>query len=204
MERHLPLGLRYIWNRSTAIQKRPDWSMNPIMADASLSDTPKPYPIYKIVIGRTVLAALIVLIGDWVAAPLLGFIAVAGLIMSLLNLKRNPSAVRVGIIKTAIYGTAAVVALIFHGSMQSQDREQAEMLVRKLEQYKQEHRAYPEKLAALTPALLPKIPRSRYGPYMYSLESDGSFRMTYVDLPPGGKCSYSSGSPGTGWECRAD
>lgn len=178
--------------------------MNPIMADASLSDTPKPYPLYRIVIGRIILAAFIILIGDWVAAPLLGSIAIAGLLLSLLDLKRKPSAVRVGIIKSAIYGTAAVGALIFHGSMQSQDREQAEMLVRKLEQYKQEHRAYPEKLAALTPALLPQIPRSRFGPYMYSLESDGSFRMTYVDLPPGGKCSYSSGSQGKGWQCRAD
>lgn len=165
-------------------------------------DDSKPYPLYKVVVGRVALAALVVLFADWMGAPLLGVVAVGGFLWSLRNVRKAPAAFRVGAIKAAIYGVAAVIAFFMHGAAQSDDRAQGDLLVGKLEQYRQSHNAYPEKLQELSPSLLPQIPRARFSPYIYASASDGSYLLSYVNLPPGGRCTYRSKAKA--WKCETD
>ena len=165
-------------------------------------DVVKPYPLSRVVLGRVVLAALVVIFADWMAAPLLGVIAVAGFLWALRSLRKAPAAFRAGAIKTAIYAVAAVIAFFVHGAAQSNDRAQGDLLVGKLEQYKQAHQAYPEKLQELAPALLPQIPRARFSPFVYASSPDGTYFLTYINLPPGGRCTYRSQAKA--WKCEAD
>lgn len=162
----------------------------------------RPYALYKVVIGRVVLAALVVLFADWLGTPLLGVVAIGGFLWSLRNVRKAPAAFRIGAIKAAIYGVAAVIAFLLHGAARSSDRTQGDLLVGKLEQYKQSHNAYPEKLQALAPSLLPQIPRARFSPFIYASAGDGSYLLSYVNLPPGGRCTYRSQT--RAWKCEAD
>ena len=170
--------------------------------DKPATDVVKPYPLYRMVIGRVVLAALVVILADWIAAPLLGVISIAGFLWALRHLRKAPAAFRVGAIKAAIYGVAAVIAFFVHGAAQSSDRTQGDLLVSKLEQYKQAHHAYPEKLQQLAPEFLLQLPKARFSPFVYASSSDGTYFLSYVHLPPGGRCTYRSEA--RLWKCAAD
>ena len=53
-----------------------------------------------------------------------------------------------------------------------------------------------------SPSLLPIIPKARFSPYLYASASDGSYLLSYVNLPPGGRCTYRSQAKA--WKCEAD
>ena len=135
--------------------------------DIPVPDDARPYALYKVVMGRVVLAALVVLLAGWVGAPLLGTMALGGFLWSLRHVRKAPAVFKVGAIKAAIYGVAAVIAFFIQDAAQLDDRAQGDLLVGKLQQYKQSHNSYPEKLQELVPSLLPQIPRGRFSPFVF-------------------------------------
>ena len=97
---------------------------------------------------------------------------------------------------------AAFIAFLLHDAAQSSDRAQGDLLVGKLEHYKKSHNVYPKKLQALASSLLPRIPTARFSPFIYASVGDGLYLLSYVNLPPGERCTYRS-QAGV-WKCEAD
>ena len=161
-----------------------------------------PYPIYKIVIGRAILAAFVALVFDWVGPPLLTCLCIGALLLSGIDRLRKRPDVRAGLVKATIYGIGAVAAFGLLTSHRADDMATANQVIQSLEQYRQHHGAYPETLNELAPELLAKIPRTRNSPFVYSRSGVKEYHLSYVDIPPGGSRTYASKTQT--WENRAD
>ena len=156
---------------------------------------PAKVSLIPVVISRGILAALlIVLHGPMTMGPLVLMVGIA-LVMAVSG---KPVATRARFAKAAIYGLATIAVYVYV----SHDRSQGDMLVSKLEEYKRQHGAYPERLDAMVPALLPAIPKPGLkGGFQYARqEGSGAYRLSYSPSVAG-PCSY---APESGkWKCQA-
>lgn len=161
----------------------------------------RPYPLWKVILGRALLAAFIAFAFDWVGPPLLSVLCLGALLLAGLDRLRRRPDVRAGLLKAGIYGLGALVAFALLASRRADDQAAADQVIAALEQYQQRHGAYPEALRQLAPELLAQVPRTRNSPFIYSPAAAG-YRLSYVDMPPGGSRRYSSAD--RTWESRAD
>lgn len=158
--------------------------------------------LWRMALGRGLLAAFLVLSFDWVAMPLLILMAlVAGIFLLRARRQGMADGARAGRIKALIYGLASLAAVGLFVTRQAEDRKNGDALVAAIEQFKAQRGSYPGRLEELVPGQFKEIPRPHHGPYLY-LNEAGSWRLLYVFLPPGGKCAYGSGE--RAWQCRLD
>lgn len=155
---------------------------------------PQKDQIMQVVISRGAIAALLIVLHDPMTTGLLAIMAGIAFVMAVSG---KPAATRTRFAKAAIYGVAAM-AIYFYVS---HDRSQGDMLVSKLEEYKRQHGAYPERLDALVPELLPEIPKLGLIGFMYARqEGANSYSLMYRPSTVG-PCSY---TPERGkWSCQA-
>jgi len=161
---------------------------------AKQGSLPAKASLIPLVISRGILAALLIVVHDPMMIGLLGIMAGIALVMAVSG---KPAATRARFAKAAIYGVAAITVYIYV----SHDRNQADMLVSKLEEYKRQRGVYPEWLDAMVPMLLPGIPISVKMGFQYRRkEGSSSYWLTYRPSVAG-SCSY---TPERGkWECQA-
>lgn len=160
------------------------------------------YPLYKIVIGRTLLAAILATTLDWVGALLLIVLCIGAALLAGVDRLRKRPEVRAGLVKAAIYGVGAVAAFGLLDARRADDQATADRVVAALARYHGLHGAYPESLKQLAPALLAEIPRTRHSRLLYNRPAAGEYSLSYMDLPPGSYRVYESRTKG--WKSWAD
>lgn len=176
--------------------------MKCVHADAATADKPNlPSPL-KVLATNSLFSFGLIFLLDWVAVPLLTFMSLGAVLLSVFRIKPPQGERRIGFFKAAIYGAAALVAFQINETHHTHDRANAEQIIKGLEAYQQKFGVYPVKLNALVPSFMRTIPRGYYGPYMYWLGADGTYRLYYVQTAPGWQCFYTSGKQV--WQCLAD
>lgn len=109
------------------------------------------------------------------------------------RVRRKPAVAAPHLVAAAIYG-AAVATVQFSATKARND---GDLIVSKLDEYKKQHGDYPDRLDALAPAMLPAIPHPGPAGFIYS-KSEDYYTLIYRSVA--GNCFYRPGKAMR--ECR--
>jgi hypothetical protein len=146
-----------------------------------------------IVIASLVIAGMLASTGDPFAAFVLGGCGVVSVLMAAVRVRGKRAVAISHLVAAAIYGMA-VATIQFSSTTVPKD---ADMIVRKLEEYRKQYGNYPDRLDALVPAMLPAIPKPGPSGFIYSKSQD-SYTLYHRSVAE--TCSYRPSKPVR--ECR--
>jgi hypothetical protein len=152
------------------------------------------WALLKIATIRAIPVTLFVTIHDPLVRVVLLALCVLAVILGIFNILSKRSDGLKEFAKAAVYAIGATAITVGIAN----DRAQADVLVSKLEEYKQQQGSYPERLDDLVPNTLPNISSIGLGRPIYGKEADSyllAYRVSWEN-----NCSYrpASGS----WTCR--
>jgi len=149
--------------------------------------------MFKIAIIRAIPVTLFTTAHDPLVRAVFLVLCLSGIILGAFNiLSKRPDGWN-QFVKAAVYGIGAAVIT----ASIADDRVQADALVARLEEFKQQAGSYPEKLDDLVPRMLPNIRSIGLGRPIYGKQAD-SYMLTYRNAWES-SCAY---QPAThGWTC---
>lgn len=132
--------------------------------------------LLKVAMIRAIPVALFVTIHDPLVRAVLLVLCLLSVIQGVFKILSKSADGWKGFVKAAVYGIGAVA--ITAGI--ANDRAQADALVSKIEEYKQQHGSYPERLDDLVPKILSSIQSIGLGRPIYGKEAD-TYQVMYRD-----------------------
>lgn len=141
-----------------------------------------------IVIISLIIAWMLIRTGDSFGAVLGGLGVVISVLMAAVRMRGKLAVAGAHLVAAAIYGAAAATVQLSSANV----RNDADLIISKLEEYKKQHGSYPDRLDALVPALLPAIPKPGPTGFLYG-KSEDSYNLHHRSVAK--NCSYGPNKP---------